>query len=735
MTRKQRALAGGTALALLAAGPAMAQEAAATPPADAPAPVALPYWEAAGAGTVSRFAADKLDAFGITSPRQLGAYVPNMVTTALPALGSAESHYLRGIGSTETLGNAQPGVLTSIDGIALSRADGSHFSFFDVDSITVARGPQGTAGGRNSSGGTIAVTMREPGKELSGFIAAGYGAYNRITGRAALNLPLAEGIGVQVAAYTQNDNGYAYNRVSGDRLNDDDGSGLRLAVRVEPGAQIKWVGAITYMLSRGENLVNFDCDPANPGDCSKRYATTGFAEARRTLDPLPVSGRKAELGLGNDSRTTVYASNLEVGGDALKLALITGLVERRARSALDLADGRDFPTLAVPDPAVRGAATGGYLRLDDGSSWQFSQEARLSGRLLDGRLSYHAGVFFLDETTRDDFADIATPAATPLALADRVAETGTRSLAGYGGVDLALTDRLTLAASVRYTDETRTLRLADNRAACAGSSSDACLDQANLSTPTRLTTRQWTPRVEARYRVGDDVLVFASATRGFRGGGWSLAGRSAASIAAYAPETLWSYEAGLRSEWLDKRLRVGITGFWIDADNLQASGSTVAGGLPLFATGSIGGYRNKGLELEAAALPIDGLNLFATLGWQDDDYRRGPAGAEPLRSPAVTAAAGASWIVHIPAAGIYLSPAARLSWRSGYATDVADSLVRARSLLLVNGGVTLTTDDDHWTLAVECFNCLDEFYTESSLGNFAYPGEPRRWQVRLKRAF
>jgi iron complex outermembrane recepter protein len=124
--------------------------------------------------------------------------------------------------------------------------------------------------------------------------------------------------------------------------------------------------------------------------------------------------------------------------------------------------------------------------------------------------------------------------------------------------------------------------------------------------------------------------VFASATKGFKSGGWNARGTVASQFLPFGPEKVWSYEAGLKTDWFDRRLRVNLTAFHMDVEDLQTPSALVApSGAITFLTRNFADYRNRGLEAEITVAPAEGLTLYANIGYQDDSYR------VPTDAPAV----------------------------------------------------------------------------------------------------
>jgi iron complex outermembrane recepter protein len=695
---------------------------------------------------VSAFSAAELENRGVTETLDLIQYVPNLFGSNNTGLGSANAYYLRGLGNTETIATFDPPVGTYIDDVYISRQNANNFSFFDVERVEVLRGPQGTLFGRNTTGGAVNLILKKPGDELAGFAEVGYGRFDKYLARGSIDVPFGEGFAIKLSGYYQDDKGYVKNVTTGDRLNDSDGAGLRLAARFDLSEGVSWNVAAAYIRNDGENLLNFQCNPANTSDCNGRFITTGLREnvdGASQFAPLVISGRKANFDLENEADSLLITSNLQFEGENHTLNLITGVLDLTQKFALDFFDGRGGPNVAVPNPPVRGFVRGGFTILNDAEHKQFTQEVKLTGELFGGFVDYVAGAYFYDEGNRTDFADVFTlgivpgPNGFPLLLADRVLDNDTNALAGYAQADFNVTDQLTLTAGIRYTDEEKTIELVDNRATCLATPlPDTCLDNRNLraangaTIPTELNTDLWTPRFAVNFEPNDDLLFFASATRGFKSGGWNARATAPGQFLPFGPEKVWNYEGGFKSDLWDNRLRFNVTAFYLDVADLQTPSAFVApNGSITFITRNFADYENKGVEVELNAIPLDGLNLYLNAGFQDDKYKidRGapaldefgiqsvaaqqaaclaqraagqipgtpntaPAGtpvnnapacaagiigpngeiAEPVRTPDFTLAAGGTYDLPIESAGIIVSPSINVVYRSKIETGTSN---------------------------------------------------------------
>lgn len=773
----------GAVCAMVGAGPALA--------ADAPKPALIPdvvvtaerRADSAQAlpMAVSVFTADRVQQIGAQTPLGIADFVPNLVGSNGIGLGAANIFSLRGLGNAATDTVTSPAVATFLDDIYLGRPNGSNFGLFDINRIEVLRGTQATLYGRNTSGGAINVVLDRPVDRVAGTVEFDAGGYGRKLLRGSINLPFSPAIALKLSGYWQNDSGYVHNTTTGERLNDSDMAGLRGAVQVKFSDRLRWNLAATYMRNDGDNLVNSLCDPNAQTNCNARFAATG----RRVQQP--VGAVSPLIALGSRLDTQMYTSHLDWAGDDVALSAITGFVGTRERFAIDRSDGRAYPTAAVPYPKPIATAPGFDPVTGDGQYNQFSQELRLTGSLLAGRIDVVAGLLYFDA---NDTSDRGTATV----------RSGVTDKAAYAQADVNITNRFKLTAGTRYTDEETRFAITDNRAACRPATT-LCLDTANLlATPTR-TTKQWSPRFAASYRAAEAVLVYASAARGWRSGGWDARGQTPATILPFAPETAWTYEGGVKADALGGRVRANLAAFWIEAKDAQAP--LLLGDNNVVQT--IQGYRNRGVELEVTAVPLAGLTLRTVVTYQKDRYQVGdglaPNGfgvtlvtqqqrackaqlaaglvplagtvgnaaacaagivdangnvAEPVRTPDFSLGLGAAYDWVVPAAGMILTPSVDALYRTSFEAGAANATLFSGALggvpanpfggdvitgshnpavWQVAAALSLRTDDGHWTLTLSCANCFDAAYTQSVVGTVGVLNAPRLWQLRARRAF
>ena len=587
--------------------------------------------------SISAFSSDQLRASGVGSALEIGNLVPNLIAQNNTGVGSANAYFLRGLGSTETIPTFDPPVGTYGDDIYLSRQNANNLNLFDVERVEVLRGPQGTLFGRNTTGGAINVILREPGKDFGGYAEVGYGRYHKKLARGSVDIPLAPTFSVKLSGYWQDDDGYVKNITTGEMLNDDDGWGARIGIHGDLSSNVRWNASYAHIAANGENILNFDCNPANQSQCNGRFATTGLRQnfaggSQFAALTVPVSGRKANYPLGNKTDTDLVTSKLDIDvAPKTTVSLITGYLSQVQQYNLDFFDGRTGPSLNVPNPPVTGNPRGGFVILNDGQAEQISQEAKITGTVGDKLFDYVAGIYYIREDVRTDFADVFSGSLT---LGDRILKNSTEAVAGYAQGDLNL-GRFKFTAGIRYTDEIKKISFFDSRPACQlATAAASCLFDKNFIVPANGTTipvavpiplrqqaKVWTPRFAVNIKPTDDVLLFVSATKGFKSGGWNARATTAQGVLPFGRETVWSYEAGVKAELFDRRLRANISVYQADVTDLQIlSAGVSATGALAFSTRNFADYRNRGVEAEFTIVPVKGLNLFANIGYQNDKY-------------------------------------------------------------------------------------------------------------------
>ncbi len=709
---------------------------------------------------VSAFSAEDLAERQITNTLDLVNYVPNLIGHNNTSVGTANAYSMRGLSNTESIATFDPPIGTYVDDVYIARQGANNFSFFDVERIEVLRGPQGTLFGKNTTGGAINVVMRKPRDEVGGFVEGGYGRYNRVQLRGSVDLPVSSSLLTKFSAYYVSADGYVDNLTTGEKLNGEESYGFRGDVRAYLSPDVTWDLTGEYVNSSANNLPNF-YDAEN----DRRISFTPL----RTDTPIGsdmVNPQLADNTLGNTAESYAVTSNFTVGlGDNATINFITGYRHLYQEYLTDSFAGVSSSSLVL-DGIDYVSSSRGFSTPLANDSWhkQFSQEIKVSGSALGGFVDYVAGVYYFRETNESNFANTTLPlsgVANATRSADRTVYNDIEDYAGYAQGDFHLTPELTFTAGIRYTDETKDIRFKPNDSPLPASSAlyvpFSTQDLIDAGIPVELKSKEWTPRFALQYKITPDINVYASATRGFKAGGWNARAYYATGAQAFTQETIWSYEAGLRSEWFDRALRVNLTGFYfMDYDQqLPGGGLDPTTGTITYLTRNVADLENYGLEIEVSASPIRNLNLYWSAGLQHATYKNINAGtvdqqedclngvaarcnnsivtpdgriAEPTRAPDFTSTLGGNYTAEM-GGGYTLTPS--VAWRYTSDTWVStsnDPRGFQEGYSIFNAGLTLKMPSNV-SLTLECSNCFDEVYRTSYL-IYPYLNAPGTWMLR-----
>lgn len=693
----------------------------------------------------------------INSALDIARVVPNMIASNNVGQGSANVYYLRGLGQTQSFPTFEPQVGTYVDDIYIGRQNANNLALFGVEQVQVLRGPQGTLFGRNSTGGAVVVTLQKPSDAKGGDLDVGYGSFNQMNVRGAVNLPLSEQVSSRTAAFWTKNDGYVQNLTNRETLNGVESYGIREALRIRPAnyANVEWNVAVDYSNSDSANVLNFP----GPGgvDGSGRVAYTGYSKNGAPLSKL-LTGAKSKLGQGVEVASWGGTSNLKIDMNGGTLSFITGI------RGLDQKLGVDFP-LAAFGPLVPfdQGAIGQFALAQALRSTQYSQEVKWNGE-LGANLSYTAGAFYMFETNRNNFGAAANLGPLfgalyiPFPLGDELTKNDTKSAAVYAQGDYKLSDKLTLTLGGRFTHEVKTLTATPNSAG-SGFTTQA-IKAAGYKT--ELSVDEFTPRVAVQYQVNSDVMVFASATRGFQGGGWNGLTFAAKTFNNFDPETIWSYETGLRTQTADRKFRFNGTLFYSDVQGYQLLSDLPSAGD--FVTTNAADFTANGAEFDLDWRPIDKLSLSAQIGLMQSEYKSPSAGvksqqaacrakpgaanpacgagivnlagalAESSQSPNTTLSGSATYDFDLN--GFTLSPTLSIQWLDKQNVSTASLPAGAEpARTVMDFGVVLTPNNQPWNVSVECKNCTMEDWGTTYLFGYKYYNTPGTWAVRAHYRF
>lgn len=709
---------------------------------------------------VTSFSGDQLTTRQITSTQDLEFAVPNMFAANNVGQGSANVYYIRALGQTQSFPTFEPQVSTYIDDIYLSRQNANNFALFGVQQVQVLNGPQGTLFGRNSTGGAILVTLRKPAQQFGGDAELSYGQYgnsggNVYSARASVDLPVSQQFLTRTSLYGITGNGYVHDVTTGQRLNGTNNYGIREAVALLPASfsGLRWDLSADFERNNNANLLN------QPGPNGDRISYSGFSRFGGALLPY-LTGVKARFGQGAVVESYGAASNIELRLGTGTLNVITGY--RGIHQEL----AADFPAAVLgPLPKADAVPTGEITLAQNLKNHQVSQEVKWNDTALGGLLDYTTGVFYLYEDNGNDYGQVlGLGPAFAFPLNDQYFENNTTSVALYAQGDYKVTSHLTATLGVRGTDETKDVVAHPN---APGLGYDTAQIQA-VGYPTHLKTKQFTPHVSLQYRFNPQAMVYASATKGFQGGGWNgLTGTNPQDFNNFGPETIWSYETGIRST-PTPRMRMNATVFYEDvkhyqllSDNPHTRSFDTSNASDLYAYGleaEIDWRATDALtvNMNASSIKARYYNPTPLITNQQAQCVAGVASscdsgivradgtlATPVYTPALDITVGGTYVLQLrsltvtPYLGIHHVSS---EWfdtanTSGASASWPNTGGYAKARTLVDASVTLAPSSLPLTITAECKNCTMVDYGTADLLGLDYFNTPGMWDLRLNYTF
>lgn len=475
-----------------------------------------------------------------------------------------------------------------VDGIFLGTNTGQLLDFFDIGSIEVLRGPQGTLFGRNTIGGVVNIRRTRPTGEFGGKAELVFGNYGLFQARGVFNAPIIDDV-LAVKLFVQHNytSGF-YRNVT---LNRDEpkvrSENFGAAFLFTPTPDFEALLTVEKQVQRGHTV---NASGSTTGDVVCFVAPANQCNRNLTTD-LYTTFTQFDNPTEYDSPAITLEMNWDVS-ENVKLTSITGW--RKS----DEIFFQDFD----------GTSAAFYETIRDQDYRQFSQELRASVKLSE-TLDFVSGLYFFDNryfNHQTTFLGTILGGGRP----EQFAEQDSTSYAGYLDVNWAFAERFRVTLGGRYTRDEKKFR---NR--FLGGFDVSAEDSWN----------KFTPKISVDYRPTDEVMLYASYSRGYRAGGFNGRATSiATSQTSYNPETVDSYELGLKTQFFDRRLSFNIAGFQTKYDDKQegiirrtppGSPNTNETIVSNAASATI-----KGIEADLTARPFAGLSFNASVGFLDSKY-------------------------------------------------------------------------------------------------------------------
>ncbi len=723
--------------------------------------------------SIVAFSEPALELSGVTHLTEVGNLAANVGNIDEYSRSSAR-WFIRGVGSTQYYSNANSKVAVYLDDTYLSSMVVQDVPLFDLERVEVARGPQGTLFGQNSTAGLIHVVTRPPSLDdgLNGYLQTSTGRFDALHAEGALGLPIGERMAARVAFIRETRDGTREVR-TGNATLDPDTSLMRgrrgetdfTAARAQLFAQAtdhvsvlfnvhagqdrgqpaptKPVGAVDYTRPLADGRPSLCADPRRGHPtCSD---LTGYSDSSPTYEGVYTAG--------NDTHYMHMHSSgaaLTLNWDAASFALTSiSAYERNSTRTQDEIDGSPFDVLTLH------MAT---------SQEQLSQEVRVASS-NEGDVRWLGGLYaYADELSSDSALPArglgpgsVTTIGTTLEGVGSIGEQETRSYAAFAQVDYKLLPRLRLTAGARLTRETKTLEYSAYVFDATPSDPTMFIDRryirdhAFLQTidfPADHTWQDVSTRVALDYRLREHVMAYLSYARGFNSGAFNGGAYFPGEASLVDPESIASTELGLKASIPEHALRIDASIWHYDFTDQQVfSLVTQPDGLPMNQLSNAARSTLYGAEIEIGLEATERLSVQASFGTVRSQYDRfvasvagNLAGNSLPYAPEYTFAGQVRYTWPLSFGALSAQTQAHYASKQFFSPD-NNRLLSQQAYWLTDAQLTFTTNDERWSASVWSNNVTDKEYLRvatdvAGLGFYQLQyGDPRTYGLTVQYQF
>lgn len=711
--------------------------------------------------SISAISGEELEATGVTSLAVLQNRTPSLSMTTTGGNRDSLAFALRGQRTNETQLLTDAPVGTYFAEVVQPRNFGFGYTLFDLQSVQVLRGVQGSLFGRNVTGGAVLVEPQHPTDVFEGSIETTGGDYDLAQVTGVINVPLGETASVRLAARARSREGFTREVISGRDFDDQSFNALRASLIWRPTSQVESLfiydrfqsdtngtgGVLTQALPNGPVTAFYDPAFGMP-DIQAAFT------AQRGLGPRAFA---SEVGNGGpydyfqrprqETSTSGITNRTQVFLGDLTIRNIVGYRDVDSVNVFDL-DGSPLALISADQ---------------DSFTHVFSEELQLLGTAMNDRLDYTFGVFYIREWGEDgargvvEFPDLGvlaagiSPSEATQAAARVIDSSGTAtSLAFYAAGALDLSETLNLSGGVRWTSDKREARVGPRR-----DSTSTCLFVfVDGSSPTYPDCSvhaddQWsavTGDATLTWTASDDLNLYGAVRRGFRAGGFSLRAANPTELTPFNPEFVTEYEVGAKYQTTvnGQFLRLNGAVFYQDYTDVQKQVVRTIAGVTNTFIENTAEQENYGVEIEALWSPSERLDISAFYSFVESNVLAGANGDfDQIGVPRHQTGINASWTLPIaPELG-----EARLNLNASYRSSTN---LDNRDLEGIEPGYSLVNVRIDWDniagskvgASVFVDNLTDETYRIGSLSLVAETGfaksiygEPRMWGASLRYSF
>ncbi len=605
---------------------------------------------------ISALDSQRIQDTGLRDLEDLSRITPGV--SFIPAIANSNFISIRGAVTGLVAPGTDQAASLFLDDVLIVGTSGLDQEIFDLDRVEVLRGPQGTLFGRNVTGGAILLYTKNPQSTFDTRARVTYGSHNRAQGDAYVTGPLSDTVSALLSADYDHYDGDYPNLTRGGRDENRDTFRMKGALRFQPTSDLALQLTGYYSNESRGHASLFNTVGNVKGNPAVASLVTNYQEA----------GNATITQYNGTNKAIEYMAVGRVDWDT-GLGKVTSISAYRQRT-LNIANDGAFSSI-VAFPSI----SRNYDRT-------FSQEVRIATP-ADKRLSLVAGLYYLNQRSESaanveatiapgsyfgtslvptGFSPVAAPGCVgPLApnfflcnfqtlfKADGTGAANqysvlnsqnvdTQSYAAFGEATLHITDTLSLIAGGRYTIDRRD-GVTSKSPGSGTISNPAVNNLVGLILPTQLyfppftvsyqhTWKSFTPKASLTFKATDRVLMYATYSEGFRSGGYSTEGRTAAEAATpLQPENAKNYELGLKSRFLDNRVQVNASGFYVTYYNLQSRAFDNT--IQAFVSSNVGDVNVYGVELETLAELTKHLLVGANYAYNDGKVTRDAQGNVP----------------------------------------------------------------------------------------------------------
>lgn len=517
--------------------------------------------------SITTFTAEEIDELNITGVadvvlRTPGLTIGNTANMSFPEL------YMRGIGTKEFSVASDLSIGFYVDDVYIGRAATMVSELFDLERVEILKGPQGTLWGRNAVGGAIHVVTAEPTDEFTTKHQLTYGNFDLFRLAGSVSGPIIDdSVQGKLSYSVRNRDGYADNVFDDSELADAENVSLRGSLRFLPTGKTDLLLSLDYSTDRPTGVA------FNPVITGAPANTFGHVEPE---GPFNVNHDTA-----SHEHRDIYGVSARLNWEVQDLSFVSISAVRGFN--LDLLDDTDGLSVKVID------------FIQDTDQYQFTQELRLQNH--DDVFEWLLGAYLFHEQSDDRL--------TLDGISTNLSEVTSNSYSLFGQASYHFTDRVSATFGARTTYENKDF---DTQRLGAAAYALTKLDE---------DWSAFTPKFGLQFQQTDDLLYYASVSRGFRSGGYSTL-TEVQNQEPFDPEFVTAYEIGMKSKWFDRRLQTNLAGFYYNHKDLQVTKIT-AGNQVI--TTNAAEAREMGLEMDMFALLSERFELNANLSLIDAEYK------------------------------------------------------------------------------------------------------------------